>query len=112
MGLGEQIEAVLQMFRLPLGAPGQPITEVLLSKRDLFVSAEQGSARLRDCEPIKTLKPACFGLFPLVVDDRVLGCLYFDRILPLPLSDPGILEAIGRIRDSAAVAIRATARYR
>jgi hypothetical protein len=99
------VEEVARSFLLSLGSCPNPVASALLSKQDLFISGETGSASLRATEPIRTLQPACFGLYPLVIDGRVLGCLYFDRVLPLPLSSPAILKSISRIRDAAATAI-------
>jgi HD-like signal output (HDOD) protein len=105
LGLGDGVEEAARSFRLQLGSCPDPVASALLSKQDLFISGETGSASLRASEPIRTLQPACFGLYPLVIDGRIVGCLYFDRVLPLPLSSPAILKSIGRIRDAAASAL-------
>jgi HD-like signal output (HDOD) protein len=104
LGLGDGADELASEFRLSLSATDDALVAHLLSRQDLFVAPEM-LASYGSCLLTSILRPACFGLYPLVVDEQAIGCLYFDRKLPVPLSDPGVLSIISRLRDSAAVAI-------
>jgi hypothetical protein len=52
------------------------------------------------------MKPAAFALFPLVVDQKPVGCLYADRQSAAPDLDTARLP-LGRVRDAMAASIKA-----
>jgi HD-like signal output (HDOD) protein len=104
LGLGDGADELAGEFRLELSAIDDPLVAPVLARQDLFVPPELVSS-YNGCRLISVLQPACFGLYPVIVDEQAIGCLYFDRKLPVPLSDPGVLNIIARLRDSAAIAI-------
>jgi hypothetical protein len=51
----------------------------LQERSDLFVEMTEDEAKLyRRDRVIKELKPSHFALLPLILEDKLLGCLYFD----------------------------------
>jgi len=76
-GLGEEVERLIQEFHFPVSALGA-VGVALTSKKDTFVDQVAGS-RYSYSDLIMALKPHSFGMLPLVVNDAVIGCLYFDR---------------------------------
>jgi GAF domain-containing protein len=73
---------------------------VLHGRSDTFASCEgtAGKAWRRD-RTLYELAPRSFGLLPLVLDDKLLGCLYFDtRSKSLEMSDT-LREMLQEIRD-------------
>ena len=77
-GLGEGIEKVIPEFNFPASAMGGPLGVALSSKKDLFVDQVAGS-RYSYADVIMAIKPHAFGLLPLMVNEAIIGCLYFDR---------------------------------
>lgn len=77
MGLGADAEAIIPEFHFPVSALG-PVGVALTSKKDTFVDQVAGS-RYSYSDLAMALKPHSFGMLPLVVNDAVVGCLYFDR---------------------------------
>ena len=58
-----------------------PVGAALQSRTDLFVQLMGADAKLygRD-RLIREFNPSQFVLLPLVLEDRLLGCLYFDSV--------------------------------
>jgi hypothetical protein len=110
LGLGDGIDTFAERFRLKLSDERDFLVSSLLAREDVYVPPE--GAAVERAGLIGSIQPACFGLFPLVVDDQLIGCLYFDRKLPIPLSGSGTLKIIARLRDSAAIAIARSASLR
>ncbi len=104
VGLGPGIEKASELFRAPMTDVAEPLVRSLLSRSDLFVTPED-LPRYRGSKLLKITEPACFGIFPISVEDIVIGGIYFDRTMPISISDPEVLNALARLRDLAAVAI-------
>jgi HD-like signal output (HDOD) protein len=107
LGLGASIDEVIENLQIPLAGQRESLTLALLTKRDLFIDALHDD-RYQDSVLVRTLGACCFGLYPLVVDHVVVGCLYFDRMTEAPLPSQAILDTLGRLRDLLADLIRRT----
>lgn len=91
---GEDVNSLLNHFKIGLARVSGPAASAIMARRDLIVY--DGAPPTRDWN---LRVPACFGVFPIVVDRVVAGCLYVDRktsIRPLPSSD---VEALGDARN-------------
>ncbi|MBI4875673.1 MAG: HDOD domain-containing protein [Acidobacteria bacterium] len=108
LGLGDDVETLLTGFRYPVTGPGNPIAVALMLRQDLVIDSLR-DARFEQTDLVRTLKPACFGLLPVVVDGLAAGCLYFDRRAEAPAPGPASRKLLARVRDLAA---RAVARSR
>jgi GAF domain-containing protein len=104
LGLGEDIDSLLDRFRYPLASPGSPIALALSLKQDLMVDSQR-DGRFEHTDLIRSLKPASFGLLPVVVDGLAVGCLYFDRGSAGAEFDEDRRKALASLRDLAARAI-------
>jgi HD-like signal output (HDOD) protein len=107
LGLGPDIDNVIKQLQIPLSGRQEPLTLALLTKRDVFIDAQHDD-RYQDSQIIRKLGACCFGLFPVVVENVVVGCLYFDRLTPNFLPPQMILETLGHLRDVLAELIRRT----
>ena len=58
---------------------------------------------------VAAMEPAALALFPIVVNQKPVGCLYADRQSAAPDLDTARLP-LGRVRDAMAAAIRRGAR--
>ncbi|HBY63748.1 MAG TPA: hypothetical protein DEH78_28315 [Solibacterales bacterium] len=103
LGAGDDMEAALAAFDFAVEARGGVIALALLRRQDVFVNPDR-EGRFSESELARRMNAASFGLFPIVVDDRVLGCLYFDDDRPRALSEAA-RRAIGGLRDSIAASI-------
>jgi HD-like signal output (HDOD) protein len=104
LGLGDRIDEIIEIFNLPFRPDSDPLIKPLFTKRDLFVPPE-GYSCFNYSGLLQCIAPACFGLFPLIAKDLIVGGIYFDRLHPLAIEDPDTLRVIGRLRDLVAAAI-------
>lgn len=107
LGLGPSIDDVIEQLQIPLSGHEEPLSIALLTKRDLFVD-EQHDHRYLDSKLVRRLGACCFGLYPVVVDNLVVGCLYFDRLTSASPPLQRILDMVGRLRDLLAEMIGRT----
>jgi hypothetical protein len=107
LGLGPDVDKAIESLQIPLSGQHEALTLALLTKRDLFIDA-QNDDRYRESPLVRALNPSCFGLYPIVVDGVVVGCLYFDRTTPDSVPPRSILDTIGYLRDLVADMIRRT----
>jgi HD-like signal output (HDOD) protein len=77
LGVGADVEPLIEKFRFPISARGGPIASALLDKQDLMVEAG-AAVRYRHSPFMNVTGAPCFGILPLVVQGVVAGCLYFD----------------------------------
>ncbi len=107
LGLGPAIDNVIEQLQIPLSGRREPLTLAILAKRDVFIDAQHDD-RYQDSQIIRKLGACCFGLFPVIVENVVVGCLYFDRLTPNFLPTQMTLETLGHLRDVLAEMIRRT----
>ncbi|MCZ6750606.1 MAG: HDOD domain-containing protein [Acidobacteria bacterium] len=107
LGLGEDIESMIDRLEIPLAGRGEPLTGLLIGRKDTFADLP-GNPAYKNSKVIGILRPRSFGLFPVVVDGAVVGGLYFDRLQPEPPPSPRVLKVLKRLRDHVAEMIRRT----
>jgi HD-like signal output (HDOD) protein len=107
LGLGQFIDAVIEQLDIPLRGSKEPLSVALLTKKDLFVDNRRKNP-YQNSPLVRTLGMSCFGLYPLVIEGLVVGCLYFDRLDHDALPAQNILDTLGRMRDVLAGVIRRT----
>jgi GAF domain-containing protein len=101
-GLGDDIESLISRFSFPLSLRGGPVVPALLRKTDTVVSARN--------EPENDLLQA-FGvkwlaIYPVVVDSRVVGCLYLESAQPRADLSTGQLVLMEQLRNILVSAIQ------
>lgn len=82
VGIGRGSAELARNFLLRPTAAFGPLGAALHIRRDLFVEMTGGDAKLygRD-RLIKDLSPSNFALLPLVLEMKLIGCLYFDSTI-------------------------------
>ncbi|MGH9662521.1 MAG: HDOD domain-containing protein [Bryobacteraceae bacterium] len=103
-GRGENSEIAIAQFRFPVSVRSIPVGPALLRQQDLVVDLGSDDGYRRS-SLVQLLNPGSFGLFPIVVDRILVGCLYVDRpeaggAIPKP-----DLARLHRLRDALAAAI-------
>ncbi len=80
MGEGAGHDLLLRSLLIRPTAMGGPVGVVLQERDDVFASAESDPAKLlRRDRLLRAFEAKCCGILPLVLEDKLLGCLYFDR---------------------------------
>lgn len=101
LGLGDGIDELVDKFQFSLSDRSTPVSIALVERQDLFAS----DGRFEDSELVRLTGAACFGLYPVVVDRVVVGCLYFDRKSPVEPLKRSVGRLVSRLRSLMAEAI-------
>jgi hypothetical protein len=104
-GLGQGIDELVEKFQFPLSIRGGPVAVSLLRKNDLLVGNDR-DGRYDETEFVQILGAPFFGLYPVIVDHVVVGCLYFDRLENGPTLAGRQIGFLSQLRDLLAEAIR------
>lgn len=77
-GLGTAVESLLESFQYEVSPRGGPVGVAMLRRQGIFVPVDRDftSQELRFAQ---SLGAGSFGILPVVVAGRVLGCVYCDR---------------------------------
>jgi HD-like signal output (HDOD) protein len=102
---GGVVEDVLRGFDFPVDRLDGPIRAALQYKSDVLIDCAR-DGRYDGSALVAAMEPAAFALFPLVVDEKPVGCLYADRQSAAPDLDTA-RSPLGRVRDTMAAAIKA-----
>jgi HD-like signal output (HDOD) protein len=103
-GLGIDVEALVARLRIPMSPRGGPLAAALLKREDIALFDER-SLRPEEQRAVRALGARGVGVFPLVVDATLLGCLYVDRLSESPRPDTGTFGFIREVRQRAAQVI-------
>lgn len=107
LGLGLGIEDVIEQIQIPLTGDRESLSLALLAKHDLFIDAQHDDS-YQGSPLVRALAASSFGLYPIVVDQVVVGCLYFDSVQPHSLPAQSTLKTLARLRDMLTELIRRT----
>ncbi len=104
LGVGADIEPLIDRFRFPVSIRSGPIAAALLGKEDVILD---GGAGLRYSRSLfmQVVSAPCFGILPLIVDGIVAGCLYFDSASESFALDAAARQALVELRNFAVMAI-------
>jgi len=87
IGSGAGHEELLQCFDVGTNAMFGALAAALDHRTDIFVDMQDADAlRYRRDATLRTLRPRCFAMLPLVLSGRLIGCLYFDSAAPMDTS--------------------------
>ena len=104
LGVGADVEPLIDKFHFPISIRGGPIGSALLAKQDTILDAAAGLRYSRSAF-MQVVGVPCFGILPLVVDDIVAGCLYFDRASDSFSFDARTRQMLLELRNFAVQAI-------
>ncbi len=104
LSLGDGAEALRARFRLTAAAGAGPLAAALLNRRSLLLSTDVALTQ-EEAQTLRRQDVSCLGLFPIVVDDVLVGCLYGERVGPGRNPDTRTFELLNRLRYLAGRAI-------
>ena len=104
LGVGADIEPLVEKFRFPISIRSGPIATALLGRQDLLVEA--GAAGRYSHSPfMHVIGAPCFGMLPVIVEGVIVGSLYFDSSSDAFAFDAAKRQALLELRKFAVVAI-------
>jgi HD-like signal output (HDOD) protein len=99
IGLGRGHAKLLSSFEVGTGNASTPLGLALDQRADIMVDLRSDRALPYRSDPmLPTLRPRSFALLPLVLANRLIGCLYFD-CPDLVDADDGHLDLLRDSRD-------------
>lgn len=107
LGVGVGSEEAVSAFQFPLTLRAGPVARAMLLRQDVFVSNDR-DGRYEQSELVRKMGAGCFGLYPVMVEGKLVGCLYFDHPEPHGELDPDVVLALVELRNLVAAAIERT----
>jgi hypothetical protein len=104
LGVGADVEPLIDKFRFPISIRSGPIASALLGKEDVFLDTGAGVRYNRSAFMLVVGAPS-FGILPLIVDGLAIGCLYFDSGSSAFTLDARTRQALLALRNFAVLAI-------
>jgi HD-like signal output (HDOD) protein len=104
LGVGADVEPLIDRFRFPISIRSGPIASALLGKEDVILDEGTGACYRRSAF-VRVVGTTCFGVLPLLVDGIAVGCLYFDSASERFAIDFRARRAIAELRNFAVQAI-------
>ena len=108
-GLGQGVEEIVKRFKFPLSGPRDVFHVALEQGLDIFIS-DIDAENIRERIPTwyrTSIDAKSFILFPLIVDKRLIGMLYADRVESNLLKiEEKELALLKTVRNQAVLAIK------
>jgi hypothetical protein len=110
VGIGRGNAELARNFLVRTTAAFGPLAAALQTHTDLFIEMTGADAKTykRD-RIIKDLDPSAFALLPMVIDSKLIGCLYFDSTIESVPDSETSRQLLRDLRDSL---VAAFARHR
>ncbi|MEO7965956.1 MAG: helix-turn-helix domain-containing protein, partial [Gemmatimonadaceae bacterium] len=105
-GLGDQADQVLERFSFELSPREGPIPVAMLRRQSIYVPVERDFTA-QELRFAQSLGSSSFGVFPVVVGGRLLGCVFCDRPWNSKLPDKATLAYVRSLCDGAVRGIEA-----
>lgn len=85
--LGSGAEALMTRFDFPMTARSGPVAAALLQRQPVYVPVDR-AATAHETAWMRSIGAAQFGVFPIIVSLKLVGCLYVDAVVPARLNTP------------------------
>lgn len=103
-GLGVGVEELMAQFSFPMSIRGGPVVAALLQRQPVYVPADRGMNAM-ELRWAQTNGAKQFGVFPIVVAGKIVGCLYVDRVTVGDVPDRATLRYVKTLSDLVVQAI-------
>lgn len=105
-GLGTGVEQLLEKFTFELSPREGPVAVAMLRRQSVCVPVERDFTA-QELRFAQSLGSSCFGVFPVVVGSRLVGCVYCDRPWNARHPDRATLAYVRKLCDGAVKGIEA-----
>jgi hypothetical protein len=105
-GLGVGVEALLAQFDFPMTPQGGPLPAALLQGRTLYLPVDRAMNTLEQ-RLAQKVGVGQFGIFPIIVDGQIVGCVYGDRVAADPQPDVAARQHVEALTALVVQAIEA-----
>jgi hypothetical protein len=103
-GIGAGAEALLPRFAYPVTMRGVPLVTITQQRLPLYLPTDR-ALTLSESRWAQDVGVAQFGVFPLIVLGKVIGCLYLDRTGDQPAPDRATVRFVQAVADVVVDAI-------
>jgi hypothetical protein len=97
-GLGPDIEQVVAAFSFPVTQRGGPVVSLTMQRQPIYLPTDRNMLTMEQ-RWANQQGVSQFGVFPVVVSGKVIGCLYCDRSGSGPAPDRATVRYITSIVD-------------
>lgn len=104
--LGVGAEELMPKFDFPMSARGGPVATALLQRQPVYLPFDR-LMTAQETRWANGIGCAQFGVFPIIVEMRIVGCLYADCASVHPLPDRGTILYVKSLCELVARAIAA-----
>ncbi len=105
-GLGTAVESLLDKFSYELTPRDGPVAVAMLRRQSVYVPVDRDFTA-QELRFAQALGAGSFGIFPVVVSGRLIGCVYCDRPWNARLPDKPTVAFVREICDDAMKGIAA-----
>lgn len=103
-GVGDGVEALLPKFTFPVSARGGPVVALTQQRQPVYAPTDR-ALNLHELRWAKEMGVSQFGVFPLIVLGKVIGCIYVDRTGHAPAPDRATVRFAQAVVDLVVEAI-------
>jgi HD-like signal output (HDOD) protein len=103
-GLGEGVEALIAQFDFQVSVRGGPIVSLTQQRQAVYLPADRALTTL-EVRWVQSMGLTQFGVFPLVVLGKIVGCIYCDRTGGSDIPDRATVRYTKAIADLVVDAI-------
>jgi HD-like signal output (HDOD) protein len=100
-GLGTGVESLLESFAYDLTPRDGPVAVAMLRRQSLFVPVDRDFTA-QELRFAQSLGAGCFGILPVVVAGKLIGCVYCDRPWNGRIPDKATVAFARQVCDGAA----------
>ncbi|MBC8089422.1 MAG: HDOD domain-containing protein, partial [Phycisphaerae bacterium] len=104
--LGVGAEALMAQFDFPMSPRGGPVVTALLQRQPICLPADRAMT-VQETRWAHSMNCAQFGVFPIIVAMKIVGCLYVDRLTADAPIDRATLNYVKSLCELVAKAIAA-----
>ncbi len=104
--LGVGAEELMPRFDFPMSIRGGPVAAAVLQRQAVYLPTDRVMTA-QETRWANGIGCAQFGVFPIIVEMKIVGCLYVDRTNAYPLPDRGTSSYVKSLCDLVAQAIAA-----
>jgi hypothetical protein len=105
LGAGANIDATLARFAFPMAKSDRAMDLALLRRQDLLVNCSTDGSYSNSGLGL-AFQPAAFALYPVIVDNLVIGCIYADVAESRQINLHEVRAPLGAVRDRIAAALK------